>query len=95
MEVVILWQIGAFNNWHGGNNVNSLAILIPTRNRPIAIDRILESISRSTLKPEQVIVVSSGQDIGSVIKNYSKENILIFGGVGIMHHLELQMKCLH
>jgi len=52
--------------------VNSLAILIPTRNRPIAIDRILESISRSTLKPEQVIVVSSGQDIGSVIKNYSK-----------------------
>lgn len=53
--------------------MNSLAILIPTRNRPIAIDRILESISRSTLKPEQVIVVSSGQDIGSVIKNYSKE----------------------
>ena len=73
MEVVILWQIGTFNSWHGGNNVNSLAILIPTRNRPIAIDRILESISRSTLKPEQVIVVSSGQDIGSVIKNYSKE----------------------
>jgi glycosyltransferase involved in cell wall biosynthesis len=73
MKVVILWQIGAFNSWHGGNNVNSLAILIPTRNRPIAIDRILESISRSTLKPEQVIVVSSGQDIGSVIKNYSKE----------------------
>ncbi len=73
MEVVILWQIGAFNSWHGGTNVNSLAILIPTRNRPIAIDRILESISRSTLKPEQVIVVSSGQDIGSVIKNYSKE----------------------
>ena len=53
--------------------MNSLAILIPTRNRPIAVDRILESISRSTLKPEQVIVVSSGQDIGSVIKNYSKE----------------------
>jgi glycosyltransferase involved in cell wall biosynthesis len=53
--------------------VEAVAILIPTRNRPIAIDRLLESISRSTLKPEQVIVVSSGQDIGSVIKNYSKE----------------------
>ena len=53
--------------------MEAVAILIPTRNRPIAIDRLLESISRSTLKPEQVIVVSSGQDIGSVIKNYSKE----------------------
>jgi glycosyltransferase involved in cell wall biosynthesis len=53
--------------------VEAIAILVPTRNRPIAIDRLLESISRSTLKPEQVIVVSSGQDIGSVIKKYSKE----------------------
>ncbi len=50
-----------------------LAILIPTRNRPIAIGRLLESVSRSTLKPEQVIVVSSGQDIRSVIDKYSKE----------------------
>jgi glycosyltransferase involved in cell wall biosynthesis len=52
--------------------VKSLAILIPTRNRPIALGRLLESISRSTLKPEQVIVVSSGQDIGSVIGEYAK-----------------------
>ena len=53
--------------------MEAIAILVPTRNRPIALDRLLESISRSTLKPEQVIVVSSGQDIGSVIKKYSKE----------------------
>jgi len=52
--------------------VEAVAILIPTRNRRIAIERILESISRSTLKPEQVIIVSSGQDIGSVINKYSK-----------------------
>jgi glycosyltransferase involved in cell wall biosynthesis len=52
--------------------VESVAILIPTRNRPIALGRLLESISGSTLKPEQVIVVSSGQDIGSVIDKYSK-----------------------
>jgi glycosyltransferase involved in cell wall biosynthesis len=52
--------------------VESVAILIPTRNRPIAIGRLLESISVSTLKPEQVIVVSSGQDIRSVIDKYSK-----------------------
>ncbi len=52
--------------------MESVAILIPTRNRPIAIGRLLESISGSTHKPEQVIVVSSGQDIGSVIDKYSK-----------------------
>jgi glycosyltransferase involved in cell wall biosynthesis len=52
--------------------VEAVAILIPTRNRPIAIGHLLESISRSTLKPEQVIIVSSGQDIGSVINKYSK-----------------------
>lgn len=52
--------------------MDSLAILIPTRNRSIALDRLLESISRSTLKPEQVIVVSSGQDIGILMRQYSK-----------------------
>ena len=52
--------------------MDSIAILIPTRNRPIAIGRLLESISRSTRKPDQVIVISSGQDIGSVINKYSK-----------------------
>jgi glycosyltransferase involved in cell wall biosynthesis len=52
--------------------VEAVAILIPTRNRPIAIGCLLESISKSTLKPEQVIVVSSGQDIGSVINKHSK-----------------------
>ena len=52
--------------------MDSIAILIPTRNRPIAVSRLLNSISRSTLKPEQVIIVSSGQDIEHVLEVYSK-----------------------
>jgi len=54
--------------------MSKLAILIPTRNRPNQTSELLRSITQSSLRPEQVIVVASGQDISDVIKNY--ESIL-------------------
>jgi glycosyltransferase involved in cell wall biosynthesis len=48
-----------------------IAILIPTRNRPIHITNLLQSITESTLKPDEIIVISSGDDITAEIATFS------------------------
>jgi len=52
--------------------MNSVAILIATRNRPLALRCLLDSILTSSIQPQQVIIVSSGQDIGSVISEFAE-----------------------
>jgi len=48
----------------------SVAILIPTRNRPNHLANLLRSITLSTIKPIQVVVVASGQNVESVIYRF-------------------------
>ena len=48
-----------------------IAILIPTRNRPIHITNLLHSVTESMLKPEEIIVISSGNDISVEISRFS------------------------
>lgn len=47
------------------------AILIPTRNRPEQISRLLASIDSLTKKPLQIIIVASGEDIWPTIATFS------------------------
>lgn len=57
------------------NEVNSnerVAILIPTRNRPKAVEALLESISQSSLHPSQIVIVSSGQNIEGIVEKFSE-----------------------
>lgn len=49
-----------------------LAIIICTRNRPVLLNKLFQSISNSNLKPNQIVVVSSGQLITDIISVYSK-----------------------
>ncbi len=49
----------------------NFTILIPTRNRPSQITNLLESLLVSTLKPFQIIIVASGEDIGSLVRNFA------------------------
>ncbi len=51
-----------------------IGILICTRNRPRSMEKLLYSISNSKLLPDEIVVVSSGQNIDSVI-NKVKLNI--------------------
>ncbi len=46
-------------------------ILIPTRNRPREVKKLLTSIRASTIKPVQVIVVSSGEVIFDVVEKFA------------------------
>ena len=47
------------------------AILIPTRNRPEKVARLLTSIESLTRKPLQIIIVASGEDIWPTIATFS------------------------
>lgn len=47
-----------------------LAVVIPTRNRPKHLIRLLDSIIKGTMLPEQVVVVSSGDDVASLLEQY-------------------------
>jgi len=49
----------------------SFAILIPTRNRPSQIANLLESLLASTLRPLQIIIIASGEDIGNVVGSFA------------------------
>jgi glycosyltransferase involved in cell wall biosynthesis len=46
-------------------------ILIPTRNRRREVEILLKSILGSTIMPSQIIISSSGEDIGNTIQRYS------------------------
>jgi glycosyltransferase involved in cell wall biosynthesis len=48
-----------------------LSIVICTRNRPLFLNNLLNSINNSTLKPFEVVVVSSGEDISQILHQYS------------------------
>jgi glycosyltransferase involved in cell wall biosynthesis len=50
--------------------MTKIAVLIPTRNRPKKVERLLESLTLSTLAPSQIIVISSGQSINSEISKF-------------------------
>lgn len=53
-------------------NPNSLGIIICTRNRPQSLSELLHSISASVIKPQQVVLVSSGTDIENIVSIYSE-----------------------
>ena len=42
--------------------LSGLAIAVPTRNRPEALARLLESIARQTAAPERILVVNDGEE---------------------------------
>jgi GT2 family glycosyltransferase len=56
-----------------------VSVLIPTRNRPQKIMRLLASLEQSSVKPSQIIIVASGEDIEQQIEIYRKNlNITYF-----------------
>ncbi len=70
-------------------------MLIPTRNRPEKLIRLLESISKSSILPESVIVVSSGTDMTAELKSLSfnlRIDHLFFEGFGQIRQKELGIK---
>jgi len=50
----------------------NFTVLIPTRNRPLKIAKLLESLAQSSFKPSEVIVVASGHDIGVMVEKFQK-----------------------
>jgi glycosyltransferase involved in cell wall biosynthesis len=54
-----------------GLAAQKLGVLIPTRNRPDKIRKLLVSLSNSTVKPAEVVIVSSGDDITGVLEEFS------------------------
>lgn len=55
------------------SDYEDFCILIPTRNRPREVKKLLSSIQASTIKPVQVIVVSSGDEIFDVVNKFSSD----------------------
>lgn len=53
-------------------NGRDIAVVIPTRNRPGKISRLLSSIVKQTEKVGQIIIVSSGYPIKDIIETYKK-----------------------
>ena len=47
-----------------------VGILIPTRNRPDKVLKLLDSLAGSSVKPTQVVIVSSGSDISHVVSEF-------------------------
>jgi glycosyltransferase involved in cell wall biosynthesis len=52
------------------SHIPKFAILIPTRNRPSQITKLLESLLVSTLKPLQIIIIASGEDIINTVGTF-------------------------
>lgn len=50
--------------------MSQIAVLIPTRNRPEKIAKLLDSLRSSTIKPNQIIIVASGEDIKNHLKPF-------------------------
>ena len=53
----------------------SFAILVATRNRPDALDSLLDSIHELMLPPEALVIVSSGMDVTNIIEKHHKLSI--------------------
>ncbi len=54
----------------------SFAVLIATRNRPAALDTLLNSINALELPPKMLVIVSSGMDISHIIEKHQKLSVL-------------------
>ena len=52
--------------------MSKIAVLIPTRNRPKKIVLLLDSLKSSTFKPNQIIIVASGENIESYLKRFEE-----------------------
>lgn len=50
---------------------SDFAVLIPTRNRPEKVAKLLSSVASSNRKPLQVIIIASGDDIWPTIAQFS------------------------
>ncbi len=51
----------------------NLAIIICTRNRADSLELILKSISQSIIKPAQIILVSSGNDVSNIVSLFNQK----------------------
>jgi len=62
-------------NGHGDGHVRPMAnigVIVPTCDRPVALERALLSIALQTCRPEVVVVVNDGDaDIGAVLDRFS------------------------
>lgn len=56
--------------------MQTIAVVIPTRNRPEKLHKVLTSIANSSVKPRQVVVVSSGENVQTIIDKF-KESLSI------------------
>ncbi len=52
------------------NVYEEFCVLIPTRNRPHEVETLLTSIGASRVKPFQVVLVSSGDDISNTVEKF-------------------------
>lgn len=50
--------------------MNEYAVLIPTRNRPQKVIKLLKSLTVSTVKPKQIIIIASGEDIAVYLEQF-------------------------
>jgi len=50
-----------------------VALLIPTRNRPEKVTKLLDSVCKSYFCPQQIVIVASGADILPEISNYNNK----------------------
>lgn len=48
----------------------NVAVLIPTRNRPEKVAKLLASLASSSLIPKQIVIVASGYDIREVVASF-------------------------
>ncbi len=55
------------------NVYEEFCVLIPTRNRPREVEALLTSIGASRVKPLQVVLVSSGEDISNTVEKFVDE----------------------
>jgi len=51
---------------------SEIGVVVPTKNRPTQIEKLLESLADQNLSFGQIIIVYNGDDISAVINKYSK-----------------------
>lgn len=47
-----------------------MGVVVPTRNRPNKLKVLLNSLSESTVRPDEIVVVASGQDVCNIIRDF-------------------------
>lgn len=51
-------------------SANEMAVLVPTKDRPERVRRLLETLSAQTEKPGQVIIVDGGKSVEAVVRSF-------------------------